>query len=70
MYYSQAMVYLGKIENPNTNKFEQNLEQSEILISILTTIQAKTTGNLTGEEELLIGEALRQMKLGFAEAKK
>ena len=64
------MVYLGKIENPNTNKFEKNLEQAEILISVLTTIQHKTTGNLSAEEELLIGEALKQMKLGFADANK
>ena len=67
MYYSQAMVYVGKIENPNTNQFEKNLEQADILISILTLIQEKTEGNLTAEEENLLGEALKQLKVAYAE---
>jgi len=62
MYYSQAMVYLGKIENPNTNQIEKNLEQAGILISILELIQEKTKGNLTPEEDILLVEALRQLK--------
>ena len=67
MYYSQAMVYIGKIENPNTNQFEINLDQANILISILTLIQEKTTGNLEPDEEKLLGEALRQLKIGYAD---
>jgi hypothetical protein len=66
MYYSQAMVYIGKVENPNTKKFEKNLEQANILISILTLIQEKTQGNLKIEEVKLLGEALRQLKIGYA----
>ncbi len=62
MYYSQAMVYLGKVENPNTNQIEKNLEQAGILISILELIQEKTSGNLSTEEDMLLSEALRQLK--------
>ena len=68
MYYSQSMVYLGKIENPATKKIEKDLEQVNTLISILALVQEKTEGNLNIEEAKLLDEALRQMQLGYAQA--
>ncbi|MFC2130417.1 DUF1844 domain-containing protein [Bacteroidota bacterium] len=68
MYYSQAMVYLGKIENPATKKIEKDLEQVNTLISILALVQEKSEGNLNVTEAKLLDEALRQMQLGYAQA--
>lgn len=65
----QAMIAVGKLENPVTNKTEQNLEQARFLIDTLGIIQEKTTNNLTPEEYRLLEDALHNLRLVYVEEK-
>jgi hypothetical protein len=58
MYYSQGAIYLGKVEDPITQKQEINLPQAKLLIDILTILKDKTKDNLNKDEDLLLVEIL------------
>ena len=49
----QALMGLGEIENPISNKKEQSLPQAKYLIDTLSMIQEKTKGNLLPIEPVL-----------------
>jgi hypothetical protein len=66
----QAMIAMGKLENPMTGKHEINLEQARFLIDTLAIIDEKTKGNLTHEEDALLNEALFNLRMMYVEAKK
>ena len=65
----QAMIALGRLENPITKKIEKNLEQARFLIDTLAILKEKTKGNLTKEEEDLLEEALFNLRLMYVEEK-
>lgn len=65
----QAMIAIGKMENPVTGKTERNLEQSRFLIDTLGIIKEKTKGNLTTEENSLLDDALYNLRLLYVEEK-
>lgn len=66
----QAMIALGKIENPITGKLEKNYSQTHFLIETLEIIKVKTKNNLTNEEEDLLNEYLLNLKTIYLEATK
>ena len=66
----QAMIAIGKLENPLTKKIDVNLEQARFLIDTLGIIQEKTKGNLTPEEEKALAEYLFNLRIMYVEAKK
>lgn len=61
----QASISLGFLENPATNKKEENLEQAKFLIDTLTMVQVKTKGNLTDEEKTLLDNLLFELRNAF-----
>ena len=63
----QAMIALGKLENPLTKKIEKNLEQARFLIDTLGIIKEKTKGNLTKEEENFLEESLFNLRMLYVE---
>ena len=63
----QAMIALGKLENPLTKKIEKNLEQARFLIDTLGIIKEKTKGNLTKEEEDFLEESLFNLRMLYVE---
>jgi hypothetical protein len=65
----QAMIALGKIENPLTGKIEKNLQQARFLIDTLEIIKNKTKGNLSTEEESLLNDALFNLRMMYVEEK-
>ena len=65
----QAMIALGKLENPITNNLECNLEQARYLIDTLEVLQEKTKSNLTEQEEALLNEALYNLRMVYIEEK-
>lgn len=65
----QAMIAMGKIENPLTKKTETNYEQARFLIDTLGVIKEKTQNNLTAEEETLLNESLYSLRMMYVEAK-
>lgn len=63
----QAMISLGKLENPVNGKKEQNLEQARFLIDTLDILKDKTKGNLSSEEEHLLDDSLYHLRMNYIE---
>lgn len=64
----QASIALGKMPHPTTNKTEKDLTQAKFLIDTLGVLETKTKGNLTDEEQKLLGNLLYELKLGYVQA--
>lgn len=60
-----AMMAMGKIKNPVTDKIDRNLEYAKVSIDTLDMLQARTKGNLTEYEEKFLTEALKDLKLNY-----
>lgn len=66
-----AMMSLGKIKNPVSDKTEINLEFAKSAIDTLDMLKEKTLGNLSKYEEQFLNETIRDLKLIYvAENKK
>ena len=65
----QAMISMGKLENPLTGKKEENLEQARFLIDTLGILKEKTKGNLTAEEERFLEDSLFHLRMNYVEIK-
>lgn len=63
----QAMIAMGRLENPLTGKAEKSLEQARFLVDTLGIIKEKTKGNLTADEEKLLEEALFNLRMMYVE---
>jgi len=66
----QAMIAMGKLENPMTKRKEKNYDQARFLIDTLGVIQEKTKGNLNQEEDKALEEYLFNLRMMYVEAKK
>ena len=62
---SSAAVHLGLVPHPEGKTQARNLPMAKQTIDILNILQEKTKGNLTGEEERLIGEVLYNLRMAF-----
>jgi len=60
-----AMMAMGKIKNPVTDKIDRNLEHAKIYIDTLDMLLAKTKGNLSEYEEKFLTETLKELKLNY-----
>ncbi len=64
---SSAWSHLGKTPNPLTGKPEKNLEAAEITIGILEDLLFKTAGNLNRNEDKMLADTVRELKLSLVE---
>jgi hypothetical protein len=64
---SAVMVHLGKITHPVTGKVERDLETARLLIDLLGAMETKTKGNLSADEERLLGTVLTNLRLNFVQ---
>lgn len=62
-----AMMAMGKIKNPVTDKIDRNLEHAKIYIDTLDMLLAKTKGNLSDYEEKFLAETLKELKLNYVD---
>lgn len=63
-----ALVYLGMAPNPGaTGPSPENLQMAKQTIDLLAVLQEKTRGNLSGEEERLLDQALYDLRLRYVE---
>lgn len=65
----QAMIAMGKLENPITKKIEKNLEQARFMVDTINIIKEKTKGNLTKEEDDLLNETLYNLRMIYVQEK-
>jgi hypothetical protein len=60
-----AMMALGKIKNPMTDKIEKDMAQAQFSIDILDMLAAKTKGNTSEYEQKFLENTLGQLKLNY-----
>jgi hypothetical protein len=65
---TSALVHLGELPDPITNKKEVNLQLAKQTISIIEMLKDKTKGNLTSEEESLTDSVLCDVRLKYIQA--
>ncbi|MBZ0203320.1 MAG: DUF1844 domain-containing protein [Ignavibacteria bacterium] len=65
-----AMMAMGKIKNPMTDKTEKDLAQAQFSIDILDMLKAKTGPALSEYETKYLENTLGQLKLNFIDEKK
>lgn len=66
-FQTSAWVGLGKLPNPITQKIERDLEAAKLAIDMIDMIKVKTKGNLTEEEDRLITQISKDLKLNYVD---
>ncbi len=64
---TSALIHLGLIQIPGTEKAERNLPLAKQTIDLLNLIKEKTRGNLTQEESDLLDNLLFDLKMKYVE---
>lgn len=68
---SSAFVHLGDAPHPETGQAAApDLVLAQQTIEVLAMLRDKTRGNLTPEEDALMGQLLRDLRLRFVERSK
>ena len=62
-----GFVHLGDAPEPSGERAPANLELARQTIDLLSLLEDKTRGNLTGEEERMLSAALYDLRSRFAE---
>ncbi len=62
-----AMMSMGKLKHPVSDKIERNLELAKISIDTLDMLRIKTKGNLSSYEEKYLDEVIRELKLNYVD---
>jgi Domain of unknown function (DUF1844) len=62
---TQAFMHLGDIPNPMTQQREKDLPAAKHMIDLLGILEAKTKGNLAGDEERLLRQLLTDLRLRY-----
>jgi hypothetical protein len=62
-----ALVYLGAVPDPSAAGAAENAPMAKQTIDLLSVLQEKTRGNLTGEEERLLDQVLYELRLRYLE---
>ena len=65
MLTTQALFALGLLQVKGQEEKEPDLEMAKYNIDILETIQEKTKGNLTKEEETVLSNTLNELRMGY-----
>ncbi len=67
MFQSACMQHLGKVKNPTTDAIERDLEQAQLSIDLLDMLLAKSKGNLAPEEDRVLHDVLKELKLNYVD---
>ena len=70
MFCTQAMLSLGLVPDPATNKAELQKELAKHFIDLLGVLEEKTQGNLDDREKSMLDSTLHQLRLAYVEAAK
>ena len=65
MLTTQSLFALGLLHVKGQEEKEPDLEMAKYNIDILETIQEKTKGNLTKEEETVLTNTLNELRMGY-----
>ncbi|MFH1715892.1 MAG: DUF1844 domain-containing protein [Planctomycetota bacterium] len=67
MLTTQAMFSLGLLQIKGQEKRDPNLELAKYNIDMLETLEEKTKGNLTKEEETVLANTLDELRMGYVQ---
>jgi hypothetical protein len=65
-----ALLHLGDAPDPATGTRDENLPLARQTIDLLAMLQDKTRGNLTGDEERVLSQAIYDLRMRFVEVAK
>jgi len=65
---TSALVCLGELPDPITKEKTKNLALAQQTISIIEILKEKTAGNLTEDEENLLGTVLYDLRMKYVQA--
>ena len=65
-----AMMGMGKLKNPLTDKAERDLQSAKFAIDTLVMLEKFTEGNLTNELVGYLRQTLTNLRLNYADEKK
>jgi hypothetical protein len=69
-FYQSALIYMGKIENPQTKKIEINKDMARYFIDSLEMLIEKTQNNLSDHEAQMLTKIVQELKLEFVKVNK
>jgi len=64
-FYQSALIFMGKIENPQTKKIEINKDMARYFIDSLEMLKFKTKNNLSEQEDQMLSKIVQELKLDF-----
>lgn len=64
-YQTSALMQMGQLKDPHTQKVAKNIENAKLSIDILGMLQQKTQNNLTKDEAELLETILRELRLAY-----
>jgi len=65
MLTTQALFALGLLQIKGQEKRQPDLEMARYNIDMLETLEEKTKGNLTREEEIVLANTLSDLRMGY-----
>jgi len=65
---NMALMFLGKIPNPESGQSEPDLPSARIFIDQLEMLETKTKGNLSPQEARMLKDALTTLRMAFVHA--
>jgi hypothetical protein len=65
-----ALMHMGETPNPDSGQVATSLPLARQTIDLIAMLEDKTRGNLTGDEERLIGQILYDLHMRFVEISK
>ncbi len=65
-----AMMGMGKLKNPATDKLERDLKSAKFAIDTLVMLEKYTSGNLSKEMKDFLNQTLTNLRLNYADEKK
>lgn len=65
-----AMMGMGKVKNPATDKIERDLKSAKYAIDTLVMLEKFTKGNLPKELKDFLNQTLTNLRLNYADEKK
>jgi hypothetical protein len=67
---TSALMHLGEAVHPVTGQSEVDLPLAKQTVDLITLLEEKTKGNLTGEEERLLSQVLYDLRMRYLAAVK
>lgn len=67
IFHAAAMQQMGKLKNPVTDKIERNLDAAQGSIDMLDMLFEKSKGNRTVDEDRLLTDVLRELRLNYVD---